>query len=307
MVRLSLGVLVASVFLATPAQAMLVYQRTGTRQIVAAQDDGTHARAIATGIQPIVSPSGQWVAFLAPRKVGAKLKVVSSAGGAPHLLWRHVPGCACGPPVPQLRPVWSPDSRYIVAVNDQNGYAHLFDVEKRAQREFAGFYGSGGFAPDSKRIAVGYDADGREQLGVYNIAHRAWRMIGEGDAPAWGPGGLVFVRDRGLMLKETLAASAHLIRGRQSATFLYPVDWSADGRTLLAAAGRTNEFALKALLIRPHGATAVELAPTFSEVNALSKRGRWVLGTSGGNVVATGRSGKLRVLARGAAYPSWTK
>jgi hypothetical protein len=302
---LAVGLLLACV---SPAGATLVYQRTGVREIVAARDDGSHSHVIAHGINPIVSPSGRWVAFAKRRRVDADLRLVSIEGGQSRLLRHDFPACACGPPIAQLKPVWSPDSRYLVALDASDGVAHLFDVARKSDRELTSGYGSGGFSPDASRVAVGY-SDGSSsfsQLAIYNIEHRQFRQIGPGDAPVWGRQGLAFVRPAGLVFEEQIGGRARLLVPRKGRGFIYPVDWSADGEKLLAAVG-SDEFALKALLITPNSGATVTLAPTFSEVDALSKHGTWVLGVAGNNVLAVKADGTTRVLAQNAVSASWTK
>ena len=91
-----------------------------------------------------------------------------------------------------------------------------------------------------------------------------------------------------------------------STSVLYPLGWSAGGGRLLAAQGET-EFTLKALLITPSSGQVVTFAPTFSEIDGLSKNGRHVLGVVDGNVVTAAADGSSRVLASSASSASWTR
>lgn len=293
---------------APSAGARLVYQRTGKKEIVAAKDDGSQAHVIAAGIDPIVSPNGKWVAFASPRSVYADLKLVSVQTGATRLLRHNFPACACGPLSAGLRPVWSANSRYLVAVDASNGIGHLFDIANRSQHELTAGYGSSGFAPDSDRIAVSYVDNPHQpnRLAVYNVERRTSKGIGAGDMPAWGAAGLAFTRPKGLVLEAQPGGSARVLVPWDGRGFLYGVDWSEGGGRLLAARG-THEFSLKALLIAPGSGHVVTLAATFSEVDALSRHGRWVLGATGGDVVAMRAGGETRVLARNASSASWTK
>jgi hypothetical protein len=293
---------------AAPADAVLVYQRAGVREIVAARDDGSHPHVIAHGIDPIVSPNGRWVLFGTPRRADADLKLVRIEGGRVHFLMHNFPACGCGLQSLWLRQVWSPDSRYVLAYDASDGITQLIDLVQHTRRERGC---SGSFSPDVARIAIGCDDvtpySETRTLSIYNIHNRSFRGIGSGDLPLWGTVGLAFTREKGLVLERKIGGHARLLVPNPSRTpFLYPVDWSLRGRTLLAADGR-EEFKLKALLVTLVSGRVVTLGPTFSEVDALSRRGRWVLGVTGGNVVAMRTDGSTRILARHAVSASWTK
>jgi hypothetical protein len=291
-----------------PADAKLVYQRAGTREIVTARDDGSQPHVIAHGVMPVISPNGRWVAFATPLRGDADLKLVRIDGGRSHLLMHHFPACACGPAIPTFKAVWSPDSRFIVGDDTSDGIPQLIDIERQTRRDLPFAYGGASFSPDVETIAAPVeDKRTRIELIAYDLKTRHRRHIGYGDAPAWGAGGVAFAAKAGLKVRHRFDRPARLLMPRASdQTYLYGVNWSSSGGRVLAAAG-PSPFKLKAFLISPSSGRIVTLAPTFSEVEALSRDGRSVLGVTGGNVVRVGCHGHVHTLARHALSASWTK
>src|SRR5918995_4035626 len=68
-VSMLLGAVLAVLAFAVPAHATLVYVKDPQRAepwIHVAADDGKQARRIGRGRDPVVSPDGRWVAWVAP-------------------------------------------------------------------------------------------------------------------------------------------------------------------------------------------------------------------------------------------------
>jgi hypothetical protein len=287
------------------ANAALVYQRAGNAKIVVAHDDGSHRHVIAEGAQPKISPDGRWVVYAKQRGSDFDLVVVKTRGGTARRLMRHYAACTCSPSVPGLGTAWSPDSRHVVAQDASNGIVELIDVADGSKRDLPFDAGRPSFSPDATRIAGPYGEPG---LAVYNIKHRTLKRVSSvGDAPAWGHGGLAFATEHGISVKRKLDEPGRLVKPRTSdESFRFAVDWTAAGGKLLAATG-PSQFSLKAFVISPSSGQVLRLPATFSEVDALSRRGHWVLGATSGDVVAMAPDGKTRVLAHHAQSPSWTK
>jgi dipeptidyl aminopeptidase/acylaminoacyl peptidase len=102
----------------------------------------------------------------------------------------------------------------------------------------------------------------------------------------------------------------------QGFTGLIPIDWSDDGQAMLG--GWTNEWAAVAMAVDPESGKAVELDPAQgSDPVALSGDGRFALVDAGGGAETSPEEelvliypyggGKGKVVARGAAAPSWNR
>ena len=302
MVRIALAALAAALLLVPSADAVLVYEAGPAKRhtIVAARNDGSHARVVAHGTAPQVSPTGHLIAFFKVRRDGDRLYVVDNRGRDRHLLARSFwgPGVA-----------WSPDDRYLVA--DPSGElpnygARLIDVRRRTARRVKaeGIYDGASFTPDGKAFTLnmGSFASARVagDLRQVDPATRKSRAIGEGDEPRWGTRGLAYNFYDELLLRKHLDERPETILDREA----YPVDWSADGNRLLA--WEESRLARQAVIIdlSPRRIRRVQ-EPIFPA--ALSRDGRKVLGEMDGDVVERSGDGAIRVLARDATHPSWTK
>jgi hypothetical protein len=62
-----------------------------------------------------------------------------------------------------------------------------------------------------------------------------------------------------------------------------------------------------AVLVTPQTGETRTLAPVFSAVDGLSHDGRQVLAEQNGDVVSATDAGAVRLLARNATTPSWTR
>jgi WD40 repeat protein len=274
---------------------------------VVARDDGSQARVVTRGLRALLAPNGRRVLVAARRRSGdwPDLRLVSARGGRARVLMRNAefePGDE-GP-----LPAWAPNSRHVVAGNANNGIAFLFDVRRRRRRDLdRGFYAGGSFSPDSSRLALAL-GDARSQypaVFLYGMRSRKTRLgFRRGNFVKWGRRGLAYAGPKGLMVRARPRGRSRLLFRHPPRASVQPVDWSADGRWILAAVKRSSARTL-AVLIKKSSGERRTLPTAFAEVSDLSRSGKRVLGVVDGNVVSVHRSGTLRVLARSADSPSW--
>ncbi|HKP89962.1 MAG TPA: hypothetical protein VJT75_08305 [Thermoleophilaceae bacterium] len=284
-----------------PAQALLVYQRPATSEIVAARDDGTQRRVIAYGKTPIVAPDGKRVAFVTKRGSDYDLKVVTLHDGQVRLLLRNIlPGD------PAHAFAWSPDGRSIAIGSAIEFREALVDVDKRTHRylKLGGTPGSATFSPDSTKVLFELVHPRDKDLLIARVADGGARFVDSGGSPTWGAVGFAYRRDpKGILFRKHAEANPTIARSRGHAQ---PRDWSADGDSLLAVGGRAPADR-RALLIDRRTGHTLFLPQRFTAIEDLSRNGHAVLGEAAGNVVAARRDGSSKVLARNATTPSWTK
>lgn len=282
---------------AAPAEGRLVYETTASHAIVVARDDGSGGRVVAHGTSPVVSPDGSRIAF----ETGGDLYVVSSRGGAPKLLRRHVFSPIAYAPV-----TWASGSRRLVTGDRDHPSAVLVDVVRDRRRNVAldGVLGYGGasFSPDARRLIIDNAYERGDELREYRSSGRDLGHVVDGSDPVWGKRGVAFARTKKVYFRTALHSKSRLV-ARAMGARMELVGWSRDGRTLLAA-DRTADRR-RAVLVRP-AAGVVRLSQPFSLITALSRSGRQVLGEADGNVIVARLDGTVSVLARGARSPSWT-
>lgn len=310
MPRLAITVAVAvCLVLPATAQATLVYQRSTNDRLIAARDDGTHARVIARLNEPVayvgVSPNGRWAAFLTTGSPisdqnAGNICVIDLRGGRPRqLLKRDV----------SLSPIaWSPDSRHLV-VGDVNASKAIV-VDAATGAHFAlhlddGFFFAGAsFSPRGVRVAVGavpVSPTAEGDLDIFNAGSgEEVDVAGEGQTPAWGRRGFAYRDLDGLEFTSQVDGSARTLL--PAADEPVPVGWSANGRRLLAVVGEGE-----AHLLTPSENADRALPQAFAEVDALSRDGAHVLGVAGHDVVSVSAAGNVRILARHARSASWNR
>jgi hypothetical protein len=283
--------------------AVLVYQRRGSRDIVAAYATGSHARVIARGEAPVVSPDGRRVVFIKSRRSSLDLYVVSTKGGRARLLARDAV-LLSEPP----SDVWSPDNRHVVA-GDLTGYGgFVLDVIRRTRRTVSleSDFGGGSFSPSGKQFAM-VDAQPR-RADVYLFASDGshQRHLAVGNFPVWGRRGIAFTAANAVVLKAAPRKHARTLLRPAPPDSALPIAWSADGNALLAAQGQSFD-SLSAVVIDPRTGATQSPPGTFSSVDGLSRDGSSILAETGGNVVTVRSDGEQRVVARAATTASWTR
>jgi hypothetical protein len=326
-VSMLLGAVLAVLVLAVPAQATLVYVKEPQRAdpwIHVAADDGTRARRIGRGRDPVVSPDGRWVAWVAtgtPEQV--LLRRADRRGQARRL--------ARSAQVGELR--FSPDSTQLgMGLRNRLSVHHI--PTRSTFTAANGFIRGYSFSPDSTSVVYGtagrderadapsdlyvleFDAGPRERItrdrkslnplwGAGGIVHDRQR-VRDGDAPSYN---LFEIQpDGGSLRRITSLRIPSLVSG------LVPVELSANAGRLLA------EF------VGQDTRAAFTVNPRTGRSRLIGKRaeggfvgfdltadGRTVLGHSGG---AEGRGdvvtvpytgGRPRVLVEDAGFPDWSR
>ncbi len=287
---------------APSAGAVLVYVRPSSHEVVVARDDGSQPRVVAHGLYARVSPDGRQLVY-EPARGRAELRVMSVRGGRSWLVARNP---AASPGVPSTDVSWSPNGRYIAVGQDPDGLV-LYDVVRRRRRHLGPVVSGGeSFSPESSRLAFQSNDVRENDLLVTNVATGKVRRLAQyAESPVWGRGGLAYIQAKkpaGLILKTR---RSRLLVPFDSSV-MYPVEWSRDGRRLLAAKV-SPQFPLHAFLIAPSTRRITTLSPVFKEVDALSRDGTVVLGVINGDVVTVTASGTVTLLAHGADSASWTR
>lgn len=282
--------------------AVLVYQRTASHDIVAAYATGSHARVIARGLYPVVSPNGRLVVFIKRRGASDDLYMVSVKGGRARMLAHDVfllsdPG----------GDVWSPDNRHVV-VGDPSGGGFVIDVIHRTLRtiSLASDFGGGSFSPSGKQLAVDDARPRAADVYVFDSDGSHPRHLAPGNFPSWGRPGIAFTAGNSVFLKPAPRKHDRTLLRPPSNEFAFPVAWSADGNALLAAQGQSFDSVSAVLVDMRTGATRSPPS-TFTSLDGLSRDGSVVLGEMGGNVVTVRSDGELHVVARTATAASWTR
>lgn len=344
--KLLLPALALAAFLVLPAaaQATLAFTRSPLHSAVfAAADDGSGAHKVGSGSNPHVSPDGQAIAFLHEgAKHAQELQVAPAAGGPARTLmvgWREAFYLA-----------WSPDSKTIAALRGPElGKRKLvaIDVASGTQQVIAsGFFGGFSFSPDGTQLV--YSRAGSERYpphsDVFSIdAPQPGKVVVQAPSPKrltrdhrsldplWGPGNqIVFAKTvdakkRKYVPKNELYLMNSQGKGVKRLTHtqvdpllqgLFPTDWSADGKRLLAEfEGQDTSYAVT---VNPQtGAQRPLLKAEEAGFvgTAISADGKTVLGFEGGfdpgnkHDVATVPygGGKPKVLAKNAFEPSWSR
>jgi Tol biopolymer transport system component len=329
--RLTAGLVAvaASLVVAPAAQAELVYVKnpnSARPQVWLAQDDGSGARRVGTGIAPTISDDGTWVAW---RSFGTREKVmlVRASGGTPRRVARSVA-------VGEIR--FSPDStRLGFAIRGRLVVRDL--VARESFTVGTGSIKGFSFSPDSRAIVYGTSG----KLDAFDAPSDLYTLELNSDGktrvtrdrkslnPLWAPNGTI-IHDRqtrrtgdapkynlfainpdgGSLRRITSLKIPPLLSG------LVPVELSADGKRLLAMfTGQDTAVGFK---VNPASGRAQRLSDDFESGfvgTDITADGRTVLGMTGGadpsarhDVVAMPwGGGKPKVLVRRATTPDWTR
>jgi hypothetical protein len=340
--------MVAVAWLAVPAasQAMLTYVKNPLHPIVySASGDGSHVRRLGPGSHPRVFEHGLSVAYLHEAPGTAPQLKVSLFGRAPRTLmtgWRE--------------PFYmdaSPDGETIAALRGPEVGKRklvLIDVVSGAQRVVDSGYFSGiSFCPDcsDSEPQLVYSKSPRESFplrsDVYKVSVAGGEPVRLTDDhrsldPLWRPSILERARPAKIVFVKQLGAQ-HRKYGPKNELFfmnpnggetrrlthtrvgslllgLFPTEWSADGRRLLAEfEGQDTSYAV-AVDARTGAQRPIGRPGERGFVGtAISRDGETVLGYTGGFEPGAGhdvatipyKGGRVRVKVRNAFEPDWSR
>jgi Tol biopolymer transport system component len=326
----------------TVAQATLTYVRSPLKPAVyAAADNGSGARRVGPGRSPRISPDGQTIAYLhegSGSSHSQELMVAPAAGGTSRTLmvgWQDTFYLA-----------FSPDSQTIAALRGPELGARklvLIDVASGAQRTVSSGYFSGfSFSPDGSELV--YAKAGSEKYPPHSDVYRFEIPIGQSvrfvppvrithdrnsQDPLWGPSGkIVFVKLLGARQRKygpknelyLMSPSGSQVKRLTHTKVdpllqgLFPTDWSADGKRLLAEfEGQDTSYAVTVNPQTGAQRPLIKAEESGFVGTALSADGTTVLGFEGGfdpvnqhNVATVPyKGGKAKVLVRHATEPDW--
>ncbi len=286
---------------AKPMRNVLVYARPHDGEILAASPTGAHGRFLAVGDNPSVSPDGRYVAYVR----GENVLVVPTAGGRPTIV-----ATADGA-------TWAPNSQFLAL----SEYASQVVVEIRTSKVLTRVPAEEWFAfsPDSKRIAY---IDSRDLYVAPTTGGAPVRLTDDHNslAVAWGTPGIAFFRyanKRGpegdIWLTDGRKHHAHPLThlGGHFGPNM-PVEFSANGRELLAAGGYVHGSSVWAVDL-PTGDARELSALGYAWPLGLSTDGKTVLVGAAMSYIAhcSGvetipfAGGKPRIVARGSCSGSW--
>jgi len=344
---LLLPAFVLAALLAFPvaAQATLAYVKNPFHATVfVADDDGSGARKVGPGRSPRVSPDGNWVAYLQEGpKFAQELKLAPTAGGAGRTLmanFRESFYLAWSPDSTQIAALRGPElgKRTLVVIDVATGAEHFI-----AQGYFSGF----SFSPEGGQLV--YARAGKELFplrsdvfridilppGAVSVAPILPVKITKDHRnldPLWGPNGQVVLakwalrknREYGprneLYLMDSAGKGVKRLTKTEVGPLLqglFPTDWSADGKRLLAEfEGQDTSYAV---VVNPQTGAQRPVAGTGETGfvgTDLSADGSVVLGFNGGfdpgirnHKVQTVpyAGGKPKTLVKEALEPSWNR
>ncbi|MGE0068378.1 MAG: hypothetical protein AB7T48_13600 [Solirubrobacterales bacterium] len=331
------ALLFAAALFAIPASASatLTFVRNPLNpSVYVANDNGSGAKKLAAGSNAHVSPNGESVAYLHEGPGHAQeLMLAPSKGGKSKTLlkaWRDSYYLAFSPDSTQIAALRGPELGKRTLV--------LIDIASGAQTAVASGYFSGfSFSPAGDELAYGRSASESYPLksDVFRyaiVAGKTTRLTSDhrSQDPLWGPTGkIVFVKQIGAKQrkygpKNELYLMNPTGKGVKRLTNtvvdpllvgLYPTDWSADGKRLLAEfEGQDTSYAVAVNAVTGAQKPIAESGESGFIGTALSADGKTVLGYTGGfdpslaHKVATVpfSGGKKKVLAAKAYEPDWS-
>jgi Tol biopolymer transport system component len=337
--KLLLPALVLALLLAVPAaaQATLAYVKNPFHAtLYVANDDGSGEHKVAAGRAPHVAPNGELVQYVHEGpKFAQELKVAAATGGGGRTLMSNFRE--------PFYVAWSPDSKTIAALRGPELGKRklvLIDVATGAQTVIAtGFFSGFSFDPNGSGALV-YAKSGSEKYPPRSDVYR-WSPGGltagitndhRSIDSLWGPNDqIVFAKLVGaktrkygpkneLFLMNPFGGQVKQLTHTKVDPLLqglFPTDWSADGKRLLAEfEGQDTSYAV---VVNPQTGAQRPVAGTGENGfvgTALSADGTLVLGFNGGfdpglrnhkvqTVPYSG--GKPKTLVKEALEPSWNR
>ena len=335
-----LGALVAAIaLLALPvaAEATLVYVKNPLHPVVfAANDNGGAAFKVGPGTNPRVSPDGDVVAYQHEGSGGKReLKLAAANGGGSKTVLSNLQD--------SFYVTFSPDSQLVAAVRGPEigkGKLVLLDVTSGTLlRTVAGGYFSGiSFSPDGTELAysVSQSENFPAKTDVFTATVAPGKPVqitrgGNSLDPLWGPTGkIVFAKQLGaknrkygpknelFLMNPNGARQKRLTHTKVDPllTGLYPTQWSANGKKLLAEfEGQDTSYAVT---VNPKTGAQKSPGKTGEQGfvgTAISRDGSTVLGFTGGfepgpnHRIATVPygGGKVKTLVKGGYEPDWSR
>lgn len=290
--------------------------------------DGSHARRLASGTSPQLSPDGRWIALVrvlrvSQRPLASDLLLLPAVGGAERLL-QHLDGEYLDVPV------WAPDSRHLVSSHSglaKIGGLTLIDALAGTRTLFApgrrvNAFSSPSFSPDSRQIVYGRSDQSGGDLYVYDSGSRKTTKITHDHTdfnPTWGPKWIAY-NHRGYIRGGDIWVIRADGTGRRRLTHtndaIYPAAWSRDGRRLLAANPATHNGRLWAVEVPSGHSRALTRWVGDLFPQGLSRDGTIVLAAigCGGTASPYGvietlpfAGGKPQVIAKGPCRASWNR
>jgi Tol biopolymer transport system component len=315
---------------AAPARASLVYERgTSSLSVWIANDDGSGARRLVTGSDPLITPDGQHVLFTTGRDGDhPELNLVPAAGGAATPILKDVTFGVL---------TVSPDSRYALATSgplDGPRSLNLIDLTTGGSRVVAtGFFTGASFSPNSLELV--YSMAAHDSVTGWNlfrtttdVSPSPFQITHDGlsQYPVWGPRHIAYTRIKrrgkvettgNLALIDEDGGNARALTHDHVGRFLFglvPIDWSADGTRLLANFGGQDTSYIVTVDPATGKEHVIGKKSSGYEAVALTADGNTILGTNGGPIF--GRNYKvLSVPYAGGAFktlgsgqsPSWSR
>jgi hypothetical protein len=280
--------------LPAPSRVALVYARPvgdgylARREVIyAASPTDAHPLRLAVGTSPLLSPDGNWVAYLGGEiDHPASVRLTSTLGGTPRV------ARLSGQPL-----AWSWDSR-LLAVQGADGVA-IIDARtlRSTPIRLPPASESFSFSPDGTMLAFQHSTgSGSDIYTVGRTSDVIHRLTDDRRSafPLWGPGGIAFERfgpDRCAnchgdvwVMDERGGDLRQLTHTRAG---IYPAARSANGRRLLAAYPATHNGRLYA--VDAASETTRPLTPFVGDLFAqgLSRDGHTVLAAIGCGGLAT--------------------
>ena len=167
----------------TPLEGKVVFQTSSGGEIYIINADGTDLRYLTTGLDPALSPDGEWVAF-ARWGIDPGLYIINVDGTEERLL--------LGVQFPKA-PAWSPDGTQIALTYQHGG--QVTSWTKVMKRKMPG---------SDKKITMGFTmpADPFWKIGIVNVADSHFGELYCHDhsySPSISPDGIVaYASDRGM-------------------------------------------------------------------------------------------------------------
>lgn len=289
---------------------------------------GWSLEAVATANQlhhHSLAPDGKRAAFVWSREERSNLYSAAVDGGWPVQLTLDRPAVT---PWTDSAPRWSPDGRWLAYTAE--GQVWLLSAAGGLPRRISDFSGSAYapvWMPDSQRLIVTVERDGREQM-LLSDREGSWPrlLVNEPDADVWDAqpspdGGFVaYVRRPfddlnrlDIRLVEVESGQVRALTGRSKERDWSP-RWSPDGSRLLFLSERSGWNEL--WQVQPDGSGLAQLTQAGRDLGepAWSPDGKWIACTVNERGalhlgLVDGASGEVRILrrARGVhSRPQWS-